>query len=86
MISRRFEFLGLDFGNMNDATRICHKNEVYGKDEPSMMLRDLDGTLTGTPGTSVTADVPYFHDGIECRPKSDWNMTLCQGNFARVHF
>ena len=49
-----------------------------------MMLRDLDGSLTGTPGLSVAADAPYFHDGVECETKSEWNMTICQGNFARV--
>ena len=49
-----------------------------------MMLRDLDGTLTGTPGTSVTADVPYYHDGIDCEINSEWNMAVCDGKFARV--
>ena len=80
------KYLGLDFGDMDDASKICHKNEEYGNDEPSMMLRDLDGSLTGTPGTSVTADAPYYHDGIECETKSTWNMAICQGNFARVLF
>ena len=69
---------------MDDADKICHKNKVNGADESSMMLRDLDGSLTGTPGQSVTADVPYYHDGIECKTKSEWNMTICQGYFARV--
>ena len=75
---------GLNFGDMDDADKICHKNKVNGADESSMMLRDLDGSLTGTPGQSVTADVPYYHDGIECKTKSEWNMTICQGYFARV--
>ena len=69
---------------MEDSNRICHENIQFGTDEPSMMLRDLDGTLTGTPGLSVTADVPYYHDGMECEIKSEWNMTLCQGKLARV--
>ena len=69
---------------MAEGSRICHKNEKFGNDEPSMMLRDLDGTLTGTPGTSVTADVPYYHDGIDCEINSEWNMAVCDGKFARV--
>ena len=83
-IFSNFYLSGLDFGNMEDSNRICHENIQFGTDEPSMMLRDLDGTLTGTPGLSVTADVPYYHDGMECEIKSEWNMTLCQGKLARV--
>ena len=76
----------LDFGDMEDANRICHSNMKFGADEPSMMLRDLDGTLTGTPGVSVTANTPYYHEGKECEVNSDWNMAVCDGNFARVNF
>ena len=76
--------LGLDFGDMAEGSRICHQNEKFGNDEPSMMLRDLDGTLTGTPGKSVTADVPYYHDGMDCEINSEWNMAVCDGKFARV--
>ena len=76
--------LGLDFGDMADSSRICHKNKEYGLDEPSMVLRDLDGSLTGTPGVSVAAIAPYYQDGIDCELKSEWNMEICNGNFARV--
>ena len=82
----RCSFLGLDFGDMADSDRICHANKKSGNDEASMVLRDLDGTLTGTPGVSVAADVPYFHDGLECETNSEWNMAICQGNLARVNF
>ena len=76
--------LGLDFGDMADSSKICHKNVEYGLDEPSMVLRDLDGSLTGTPGVSVAAIAPYYQDGIDCELKSEWNMNICNGNFARV--
>ena len=69
---------------MADRNRICHENNEFGNDEPSMVLRDLDGTLTGTPGLSVAADVPYYHDGMDCETKSEWSMAICQGNLARV--
>jgi len=71
---------GLDFGDTAYADRICHRNMKFGMDEPSMMLRDLDGTLTGTAGVSVTADTPFYHEGKECETNNDWNMTVCQGN------
>ena len=71
---------------MQYANRICHANKVYGADEPSMMLRDLDGTLTGKVGVSVTADTPFYHEGKECETNTDWNMAVCTGNFARVGF
>jgi len=76
---------GLDFGDMADGSRICHKNEKFGNDEPSMVLRDLDGTLSGTPGVSVAADVPYYHEGMECETNAEWNMAVCNGNFARFY-
>ena len=69
---------------MADSSKICHKNKEYGHDEPSMVLRDLDGSLTGTPGVSVAAIAPYYQDGIDCELKSEWNMEICNGNFARV--
>ena len=69
---------------MADSSKICHKNVEYGHDEPSMVLRDLDGSLTGTPGVSVAAIAPYYQDGIDCEVKSEWNMGICNGNFARV--
>ena len=71
---------------MAESDRICHANKKSGNDEASMVLRDLDGTLTGTAGVSVAADVPYFQDGLSCETKSDWNMAICQGNLARVNF
>ena len=71
---------------MAEGSRVCHQNEKFGNDEPSMMLRDLDGTLTGTPGKSVTADAPYYHDGMDCEINSEWNMAVCNGNFARVRY
>ena len=71
---------------MADGSRICHKNEKFGNDEPSMVFRDLDGTLSGTPGVSVAADVPYYHEGMECETNAEWNMAVCNGNFARVNY
>ena len=80
----KFYTTGLDFGGIEYSSRICQGNKVFGADEPSMMLRDLDGSLTGTAGVSVTADAPYYHEGKECEINADWNMAVCPGNFARV--
>ena len=67
-----------------DATRVCHDNLVTGDDETSMTFRDLDGTLTGTPGTSLVSPDSYLQDGLNCELRGNWNMTVCEGNFARV--
>ena len=69
---------------MDDDDRICHADLKTGNDEFSMMLRDLDGSLTGSPNMSVTANIPYYHDGMQCNTNSHWNMSVCNGKSARV--
>ena len=49
-----------------------------------MTLKDLDGSLTGTKGQNVVSNDEYLHEGLQCENKGLWNMTVCNGNFARV--
>ena len=57
---------------------------VIGADETSMTFRDLDGSLTGTAGTSLVSPDYYLQEGLNCQLRENWNMTVCEGNFARV--
>ena len=68
------------------ATRVCHDNLFTGDDETSMTFRDLDGSLTGSPGTSLVSPDYYLQEGLNCQLRENWNMTVCEGNFARVNF
>jgi len=69
-----------------EALRVCHKNMVTGRDEDSMIFKDLDGSLTGTAGLNVVADFDeYLQEGLNCQPHAEWNMTVCEGDFARFY-
>ena len=55
-----------------------------GKDEDAMFFKDLDGSLTGTAGLNVVSTDEYLQEGLNCSLKELWNMTTCEGDFARV--
>ena len=63
---------------------MCHYNQITGADETSMTIKDLDGSLVGTPGLNVVANDEYLQTGLDCETNSLWNMTVCNGNFHRV--
>lgn len=66
------------------GTTVCHDNKMNGTDESSMILNDLDGSLTGTAGNAVVATDPFLHGNMDCKTNPKWNMSVCNGNFARV--
>jgi len=68
-----------------EALRVCHQNQKTGADELAMILKDEDGSLTGTPGVSVMSRDDYLQEGLECEQNGDWNMTLCKGDFTRFY-
>ena len=68
------------------AWKLCHKMEIENEvdqDETSISFRDLDGSLTGQAGKTLVASYDYLHEGVNCE-STQWNMTLCDGNFFRV--
>ena len=68
----------------NEASRVCHDNLIDGPDEQSMTFRDIDGSLTGTAGSSLVSSDSYLLDDLDCEHRINWNMTVCSGDFARV--
>jgi len=70
----------------NEASRVCHDNLFEGPDEQSMTFRDLDGSLTGKAGTSLVSSDSYLLGDLEgCEHRENWNMTVCEGDFARFY-
>ena len=51
----------------------------------SIMMRDLDGSLTGEAGTTVVKPDMYFTENSECEAKEGWNLEVCKGRFAKVY-
>ena len=60
-------------------------NDNYPNTESSIQIRDLDGSLTGTPMSSI-----IFNDGeiieTECDYNEDWNLSVCQPELKFVNF
>lgn len=61
-------------------------NEVTGRGEFSISLRDLDGSLTGNPGAIVLKPDVYYANKRHhyCKPREGWNLSVCRGSFAKV--
>ncbi len=49
------------------------------------VFQDLDGSVTGTAGTSVVMNDPFLVDA-HCRAKPDWNAQICDNTYTQVHF
>jgi cell migration-inducing and hyaluronan-binding protein len=49
----------------------------------SAVFRDLDGSVTGTPGMAVTVDNPLLYDGA-CSYRSDWNARVCPHGYTAM--
>jgi cell migration-inducing and hyaluronan-binding protein len=90
--------LGLEFENwaiMNpgnsvtdvkfvNAREVTFPNALHGDGERMSMINDLDGSLTGTAGATVTVNNPLLLDG-SCTPRADWNASICTSQFAAVN-
>ncbi len=49
----------------------------------SAVFQDLDGSVTGTPGTAVTVNNPLLYDGT-CAYRSDWNARVCADGYTSL--
>ena len=55
-----------------------------GPGEASVLLTDLDGSLTGAAGGVVTKKGVYFAEDADCSVRAGWNMQVCGGRYAKV--
>lgn len=51
----------------------------------STVFRDVDGSVTGTVGASVTYNSPFLEDP-GCALRAAWNARICNGDYASVFF
>lgn len=49
----------------------------------SAAFRDLDGSVTGTPGATIVLDNGIASDEASCTIKSSWNAAICKGDIGR---
>lgn len=73
---------GLSFTNVDNVMLNPDPND--GNGASSISMRDHDGTLTGSSGsTAVPIDVDYVGTST-CQIQSGWNMQTCQDFFVKV--
>jgi hypothetical protein len=66
-----------------DARRVIFPAELAGDGERMSIITDRDGSLTGTPGATVTVNNPLLVDD-RCTQRADWNAWVCPTRFAGV--
>ena len=50
------------------------------------MIRDLDGSLTGTPNVAVAKWNAYYVENADCEIRPQWNFTVCNEKFIKVEW
>ena len=55
-----------------------------GRAEMAVLINDIDGSLTGVPGGVATKRDVYYTAEANCSPRSNWNMQVCDGRYAKV--
>ena len=60
-------------------------DEEVGRGDSTITMRDMDGSLTGYPGSVVTKTDTYFTEGEDCTEIEGWNLQRCDGHFAKVN-
>ena len=73
---------GLTFVN---ARRVVFPTTLEGDGERMSIITDRDGSLTGTPGATVTVNNPLLVDGRTCAARPDWNASICRSRFVGLH-
>src|SRR5690606_13625853 len=48
------------------------------------VIRDVDGSLGGKPGSYVVIDNGIASDDEACQTMSSWNAAICEGHYGRV--
>ena len=73
---------GVTFVN---ARSVIFPAALEGDGERMSIITDRDGSLTGTPGATVTVNNPLLVDGRTCTARPDWNASICHSRFVGVH-
>lgn len=67
-----------------DAKRLYLRTPAEGRDgDASAVFLDVDGSVTGTAGRSVSVVNPFLA-GAACEARADWNAQACSGDYATL--
>ncbi|XP_046576514.1 LOW QUALITY PROTEIN: cell surface hyaluronidase-like [Haliotis rubra] len=71
------------------GNRVYDGNETvhgFGNDDgdKTSAFRDLDGSVTGYPGSTVLKPGPFFHNA-RCYRRDNWNMEICPQRFGMLN-
>jgi hypothetical protein len=67
-----------------NARPVIFPATLEGDGERMSVITDRDGSLTGTPGATVTVNNPLLVDGRTCTARPDWNASICRSRFVGV--
>ena len=60
------------------------KDAKYGRGQESIMMRDLDGSLTNRTNVTVVKKGAQYSRGLGCVEKTGWNLQVCSERFLKV--
>ena len=76
--------LTFNFDDTTDAPWMYDQETKEGRTEMAVFIKDVDGSLTGTPGAVATKKDVYYTAEANCSLRSTWNMQVCDGRYAKV--
>ncbi|XP_046367425.2 cell surface hyaluronidase-like [Haliotis rufescens] len=85
VMNAKFDFVdGHSTGNrVYDGNETVHGFGNADGDKTSA-FRDLDGSVTGYPGSTVLKPGPFFHNA-RCYRRDNWNMEICPQRFGMLN-
>lgn len=78
------EGLSFNYADPEEGFYMYENKDLAREADFSYSIRDLDGSLTGTAGTTSVYPGQYFEEGQTCATKDGWNMDVCEAMFAKV--
>lgn len=85
----RHNAFSINTQNFADGATFLNANHVYLEDPQSdkdgdkaAVFLDADGTITGTAGAHVAANMPILLDN-SCTSRADWNAYICRGTYGQ---
>ena len=60
-------------------------DKMPGRVQTSIMMRDLDGSLTGEAGNTVVKKNVYYTKDLNCKEKEGWSLDVCKERFLKVN-
>jgi hypothetical protein len=83
----RHNAFNINTQNFTDNATFLNANHVYLEDpladkdgDKAAVFLDADGSVTGTAGAHVAANMPLLLDN-SCTSRTDWNAYICRGTY-----